>query len=185
MPSSSKVERALRRAESALLTGLLLAMIGVAVYQVAARNLFGYGLPWGDGMVRVALLWVTMIGAMAAAGSDEHIRIDVVTRFVGGRAARRLARLTSLFTAALCFALAWFSVTLIAWDYRDATPGFGAVPAWVCELVIPIGAGVMGLRYLVRAAAPKAPSPGRPPSKAPRPDAASGEGGRRTGGPAP
>lgn len=185
MPSSSKVERALRRAESALLAGLLLAMIGVAVYQVAARNLFGYGLPWGDGMVRVALLWVTMIGAMAAAGSDEHIRVDVVTRFVGGRAARRLARLTSLFTATLCFALAWFSVTLIAWDYRDATPGFGAVPAWVCELVIPIGAGVMGLRYLMRAVTPKAPSPARARSQAPRPDAASGEGGRRTGGPAP
>lgn len=142
------VARALRRIESGLLVALLLAMIGVAVYQVAARNLFGTGLTWGDGMVRVALLWVTMIGAMAA-GPDGHIRVDVVNRFAGERIARRLARVTNLFTAALCFALAWYSVTLIAWDYADGTPGFGPVPAWVCELVIPVASCVMGLRYLI------------------------------------
>ena len=144
----SDVARALRRIESGLLVALLLAMIGVAVYQVAARNLFGTGLTWGDGMVRVALLWVTMIGAMAA-GPDGHIRVDVVNRFAGEQLARRLACVTNLFTAILCFALAWYSVTLIAWDYADATPGFGAVPAWVCELVIPVAASVMGLRYLI------------------------------------
>lgn len=153
----SRVERVLRRVESALLAGLLAAMIAVAVYQVAARNLFGFGLSWGDGMVRVALLWLTMIGAMAAAGSHRHIRIDVVARFAGERTARRLDRITSLFAAALCFALAWFSVTFIVWDYRDATAGFGAVPAWVCELVIPAGAAVMGLRYLVRTFVPPPP----------------------------
>ncbi len=142
------VARVLRRIESGLLVALLLAMIGVAVYQVAARNLFGTGLTWGDGMVRVALLWVTMVGAMAA-GPDGHIRVDVVNRFASERIARRLARVTNLFTAALCLALAWFSVTLIAWDYADGTPGFGPVPAWVCELVIPVSSCVMGLRYLI------------------------------------
>ena len=144
----SSVARALRRIESGLLVALLLAMIGVAVYQVTARNLFGTGLTWGDGMVRVALLWVTMIGAMAA-GPDGHIRIDVVGRFSSERIAQRLARVTNLFTAILCLALAWYSVTLIAYDYADGTPGFGAVPAWVCELVIPVASGVMGLRYLI------------------------------------
>lgn len=153
------VARVLRRIESGLLVALLLAMIGVAVYQVAARNLFGTGLTWGDGMVRVALLWVTMIGAMAA-GPDGHIRVDVVNRFASERIARRLARVTNLFTAMLCFALAWYSVTLIAWDYADATPGFGAVPAWVCELVIPVASSVMGLRYLIASLQrPKADAP--------------------------
>ena len=149
----SNVARALRRIESGLLVALLLAMIGVAVYQVAARNLFGTGLTWGDGMVRVALLWVTMIGAMAA-GPDGHIRIDVVGRFASERIAQRLARVTNLFTAVLCLALAWYSVTLIAYDYADGTPGFGAVPAWVCELVIPVASSVMGLRYLIASVRP-------------------------------
>ena len=151
----------MRRVESALLVGLLLAMIGVAVYQVLARNLVGGGLSWGDSMVRIALLWLTMVGGMAAAGADAHIRIDVVARFLGPTAVRRIARVTALFAATLCFALAWFSITLIVWDYRDATPGFGVVPAWVCELVIPVCAAVMGLRYVghaIRPPPPPAPS---------------------------
>ncbi len=156
-----RVDRALRRVESALLVGLLGAMIGVAVYQVLARNLFDAGLIWGDPMVRVALLWVTLVGGMAAAANDQHIRIDLVTRFASPAASRHFGRLTSAFTAVVCFALAWFSVTLVLWDYRDGTTGFGVVPAWVCELIIPIGAGVMGLRYLVRALAPgHGPAPG-------------------------
>ena len=149
----NSVAGVLRRIESGLLVALLLAMIGVAVYQVAARNLFGTGLTWGDGMVRVALLWITMIGAMAA-GPDGHIRIDVINRFASARVARRLARVTNLFTAILCFALARYSVTLIGWDYADGTPGFGPVPAWVCELVIPVASGVMGLRYLIASLQP-------------------------------
>ncbi len=149
-----RIEWGLQRLESALLVGLLGAMIGVAVYQVIARNLFDAGLVWGDPMVRVALLWVTLVGGMAASASDQHIRIDLVARFASPALARHLGRLTSAFTAVICFALAWFSVTLVVWDYRDGTSGFGIVPAWVCELVIPVGAGVMGLRYLVRSVAP-------------------------------
>ena len=156
----ARIEWALQRLESALLVGLLGAMIGVAVYQVVARNLFDAGLVWGDPMVRVALLWVTLVGGMAASASDRHIRIDLVARFASPALARHLGRLTSAFTAVICFALAWFSVTLVLWDYRDGTPGFGIVPAWVCELVIPVGAGVMGLRYLVRSVAP--PGDGEP-----------------------
>ena len=149
----SDVARALRRIESGLLVALLLAMIGVAVYQVAARNLFDTGLTWGDGMVRVSLLWITMIGAMAA-GPEGHIRVDVVGRFASERTAGRMARVTNLFTAMLCLALGWYSITLIGYDYIDGTPGFGAVPAWVCELVIPVAAGVMGLRYLIASLRP-------------------------------
>lgn len=154
---------ALRRIEAGLLTGLLLAMILVAVYQVAARNLFGGGLTWGDSMVRVSLLWLTMLGGMAAAGADSHIRIDLATRFVGATALRRIGRATGLFTAFVCFALAWHSVALIVIDYQDQTPGFGVVPAWVCELAIPLGAGVMGLRYLLRALAPGSRPESAPP----------------------
>lgn len=155
-----RVSAGLQRVESALLVALLGAMIGVAVYQVLARNLFGAGLTWGDPMVRVALLWVTMVGGMVASASDQHIRIDLVARFLKPVTARRLGRVTSAFAAAVCFGLAWFSVTLIVWDYRDGTTGFGPVPAWVCELVIPVGAAVMGLRYLLRAVAVHRPAEG-------------------------
>ena len=146
-----RLVRAVHTVETALLVALLLVMIGVAVYQVLLRNLFGTGLLWGDELVRVSVLWVTMIGAASAAATDSHIRIDLVSRFASERMNRIAARITSAFTALVCGLLGWYSVRFIRWDYIDDTIGFGAVPAWMCELIIPIAAAVMALRYLVRA----------------------------------
>lgn len=146
-----RIVRTVYAVETALLVSLLLVMIGVAVYQVLVRNLFGTGIVWGDELVRVSVLWVTMIGAASAAATDSHIRIDIVSRFASEQMNRVASRITSAFTALVCGLLGWYSVRFIHWDYLDNTIGFGAVPAWVCEFIIPVAAGVMALRYLVRA----------------------------------
>ena len=148
---TNRLTRAVHNVETALLVSLLLVMIGVAVYQVLVRNLFGTGIVWGDELVRVSVLWVTMIGAASAAATDSHIRIDIVSRFASETMNRVANRITSAFTALVCGLLGWYSVRFIHWDYLDNTIGFGAVPAWVCELIIPVAAAVMALRYLVRA----------------------------------
>jgi TRAP-type C4-dicarboxylate transport system permease small subunit len=145
----SRLSRALRALEDGLLVALLAAMIGVAAYQVVARNLFGGGLVWGDGLVRVLVLWVTLVGAMVASRHDDHIRMDLVARFLPPRWKRLLQRFTGAFTAAVCGLFAWHSARFVWIDYQDGTIAFAAVPAWACELVIPVGAAVMGFRYLL------------------------------------
>ena len=145
------MQRGLRIAETLLLATLLLVMIGVAVSQIVARNAFGTGFVWGEDLVQVAVLWVTMLGATAAAGTDSHIRIDLVTRFAGPGLRRWSVRITAAFTAVLCTALGWYSIEFIRWDFVDGTPGFGVVPAWVCETIIPLAAAVMAIRYIAHA----------------------------------
>ena len=151
---TGRLRRAADALETVLLVVLLLVMIGIAVYQVAVRNLFGTGLIWGDELVRVSVLWVTMIGASAASATDTHIRIDIVTRFASVAFSRLARRITSAFTAIVCGLLGWYSVAFIRWDYLDGTLGFGAVPAWVCELVIPAAAAAMTVRYAGHAILP-------------------------------
>ena len=155
------MERGLKVAETALLVLLLGAMIGLAAFQIVARNLFEGGLSWADGFVQVALLWVTMVGASSAASAGRHIRIDIVPRLAGTRLKALAGRFTALATSFLCATLGWTSIEFIRWDFIDRTSGFGAVPAWVCESIIPVAAGVMALRYLVRAVWPQ-PEPAAP-----------------------
>ena len=143
-----RLQRGLRVAETLLLTILLLVMVGVAVSQIVARNAFGTGFVWGEDLVQIAVLWITMLGATAAAGDDSHIRIDLVSRFAGPQFRTVVTRITALFTAVLCAALGWYSIEFIRWDFRLGTPGFGAVPAWVCEAIIPAAAAVMAIRYV-------------------------------------
>lgn len=140
--------------ESGLLAGLLATMIGVAAFQVIARNLFDSGLLWGDGLVRVLVLWVTLLGGMVASRHDEHIRMDLVARFASERWNRVLRRLTSAFTALVCGLFAWHSARFVWLDYQDGILAFGAVPAWACEAIMPLGAGVMALRYVLHTVKP-------------------------------
>lgn len=135
---------------------LLGVMIGVAAFQIIARNLFGGGLLWGSDLVQVAMLWATMVGATVAVGSNRHIRIDVVARFGGQRLQAVAGRIVALFSAVLCAALGWYSIEFVRWDFVDQVPGFASVPAWVCESIIPVAAAVMALRYLLQTIWPPA-----------------------------
>lgn len=140
----------LRLAESALLVVLLGTMISLAAFQVVARNFFDTGVLWGDALVRVLVLWVTFIGATIASRDDQHIRIDLLTRFVGDISNAWLSRFRSLFTAVVAGVFAWYSLEFVILDYQDGIIAFASVPAWVCEAVMPLGAGLISLRYLLR-----------------------------------
>lgn len=137
----------LRWAEDALLALLLGAMICVAASQVVLRNFFDSGLYWGDSAVRVMVLWVAMFGAMVASRRDEHIRIDIVSRFASAWLQPHLVRVTSLFTCFVLLLFAWASFEFVQYEYEDQTIAFGQVPAWACEAVMPFGAAVMAVRY--------------------------------------
>ena len=141
----------IRFVESGLLVLLLSSMILLAAYQVIARNFFDTGILWGDSLVRVLVLWVTFIGATIASRNDEHIRIDLLTRFTGERSSLWLDRFRSLFTAFIAGVFTWYSYEFVRLDYEDGIIAFASAPAWICELVMPIGAALICLRYLIRA----------------------------------
>ena len=144
----------LRLVESALLVSVLAAMMLLAAWQVVARNFFDTGLLWGDALVRVLVLWGAMVGAMIASRNDEHIRIDIVSRFAGEAWQPILKRFACAFTCVVLAVFAWFSFKFVRFEYQDAVIAFAVVPAWVCEAILPIGAGVMSLRYLMHVVAP-------------------------------
>jgi TRAP-type C4-dicarboxylate transport system permease small subunit len=149
-----RLTRTLRAVESGLLAALLATMIGLAAFQVVARNLFDSGLLWGDGLVRVLVLWVTLLGGMVASRNDEHIRMDLAAKFLDVHWNRRLRRLTSAFTVVVCAIFAYHAGRFVWLDYQEGVTAFAAVPAWVCEAILPFGAGVIGLRYLLHVVKP-------------------------------
>lgn len=137
----------LRRIEDALLAILLTAMIGVAATQVIMRNLFDGGLLWGDSAVRVMVLWVALVGAMVASRTDAHIRIDIAGRFLSDSVQPYVSRFVHLFTTVVLVLFSYSSFEFVRYEYIDGTTAFGSVPAWLCEAIIPIGTGIMALRY--------------------------------------
>jgi TRAP-type C4-dicarboxylate transport system permease small subunit len=136
------------RLEDGLLALLLAMIIAVAAAQIFLRNLWQTGLVWGDPLTKVLVLWIAMLGAMAATRDGNHINIDMLSRFLPPKAktARRL--FTDLFTASVCGVLAYHAARMVMIDHQAATLAFDGVPTWACELIIPAAFAVMALRFL-------------------------------------
>jgi TRAP-type C4-dicarboxylate transport system permease small subunit len=137
-----------RAVETLLLALTLGAMILLAASQIVLRNLWGGGLDWADEALRLLVLWVAMLGAVAASREQRHVSIDALSRYLPRGAHPWTALLVEAFTAVVCLVLAWFSWLFVA-DSKlaeDMVLG-GKVPAWTVQAILPVGFFLMGYRY--------------------------------------
>ncbi len=139
----------LERIEAGALVTLLGTMIVLAVVQIILRNFFDSGILWGDAFLRVLVLWLTLLGSMVAARGNDHIRVDVVLRYLPERWADVSARIAALFTSSICLLMAYASFRFVMIEYEEGLVAFGSVPTWACEVIIPVAMAVMGVRYAV------------------------------------
>jgi TRAP-type C4-dicarboxylate transport system permease small subunit len=144
----------LHRAEDALLAGLLVALLLLAVGQILLRLLFDGGLEWAEPVSRTGVLWLAMLGALGATRSRKHIAIDALPRLLRGGARRAAWSLSQLAAAGVCAAMAWFGAGMIALEREAPVPFVAGVPSWVPMLVIPAGFGLMALRFVLAGLAP-------------------------------
>lgn len=144
-----RVLRLLGSLEDALLVILLATMIGLAAWQIVARNLFDTAIIWGDPLLRVLVLWVGFLGAVAAARDDRQINVDVISRFTDEPWRSRVRVITDLFTATVSGFLAWQAVRFVKDALTYGETAFASVPMWVTASVLPLAFGLLAVRYLL------------------------------------
>ena len=106
-------------AENALLMIVLASMLGIAVWQIFARNVYSGGFFWADEYLRLAVLWVAFIGSVAAARDHRHLRIDLLSRLLPASLTRWTDFIADLATVIICLVLAWYSLCLL---YTSPSP---------------------------------------------------------------
>lgn len=148
----SRLERAGRIAEDALLAVILGGMVVLAAGQIVLRNFFDIGFIWGDELLRLMVLWIAVAGAVAASRSDKHINVAILDRYLPDRLGRGVRTLVQLFTAIICGVVCWESARFVATSREFGDVLLGGVPAWMLQAVLPAGFGLIAWRYLVFAA---------------------------------
>lgn len=141
--------RILHRVEDGLIVTVLLLMVLLAVAQIVLRNLAGTSLIWVEPFLQHGVLWIGLLGAMIASRKDEHIRIDIASHYFPRPVRRLLAILVDLFTCGICTLVAWHSAGYVREEMSFGTEGFLGLPSWILQLIIPIGFGVIALRYAI------------------------------------
>ncbi len=149
-PLAARLVKYITWTENALLVAMLAAMVLLAASQILLRNFMGMSLGWTDQALRLLVLWVAFLGAVAASREGKHIHIDAVARWLPGRARAWTGALTDLFTLAVCLALAWESLRYLlkSWDTRELA--FGVLPVWLASSILPLAFALIALRYGLR-----------------------------------
>jgi len=135
--------------ENALLTSLLVALIAIAASQIVLRNAFSIGLVWADGLTRIIVLWLAVVGAVAATREDRHISINLAARFLPEGPRRFAAAAVSFFATGVAALLAWHAARFVADSREYGDVLLGTWPAWLFQLVLPIGFALMAYRFLL------------------------------------
>lgn len=145
----SRLECAGRVAEDAVLVLLLGGMIALAAGQILLRNFLNIGFIWSDEALRLLVLWVAVAGAVAASRGDKHINIPIFDRFLPGRWGSLKDSVIHSFTAAICVVVAWHGALFVRSSHEFGDLLLGGVPAWMLQLVLPVGFGLIAYRYVL------------------------------------
>lgn len=143
--------RALATVEDAALVVLLAGLVVLAFGQIVLRQLH-VSLAWGDPLTRLLVLWVGVLGALAASRAGEHITIDAVSRFLPRPLQLGVGAATALFASGVCGVLAYQAVRFVLFERAGGAGGFGLVPEWLAALILPLGFALIAARCALRAA---------------------------------
>jgi len=144
-----RAERAGRLAEDMMLVSVLAGMTILAALQILLRNVFNMGLPWADEALRLMVLWIAMLGAVAASRDERQISIDALPRILPDYLKPWAAVVVNAFTAAVALVLAWYSWVFVADAFSFGDRLLGELPAWIFQSVLPAGFFLIGYRYVV------------------------------------
>ncbi len=150
-PILNRLEKAGTHAEDAVLLIILVGMILLAGAQILLRNVFDFSLFWGDEMLRLMVLWLTVAGGLAASRTSKHISIEILDRFLPTRVHLAARSLIELFTASVCALFSWHSAIFVMGSYEFGDTLMKSTPAWMLQIILPIGFGLMAYRHLVLA----------------------------------
>lgn len=147
------LSKAGRVAEDTALVVLLGTMVLMAVTQIVLRQFFNDSISWADELVKIIVLWLAMVGSIAAARDNRHIRIDVLSHVLPEKLVTLSRILVDLFAACVCAVIAWQAWRYLQIEIEWQETVLGEFPAWIAHSIVPAAFLLISYRFLVSIAA--------------------------------
>jgi TRAP-type C4-dicarboxylate transport system permease small subunit len=135
--------------ENATLISLLGLMVVLAGTQIIFRNLLNLNLIGVDQLLRLLVLWVALLGAVAASREDKHISVDLFSRLLPARTRVAVRVILDLFTTTVCILIAWHAARFVASERAAGSMVTALIPMWIAQLILPVAFTLIALRYVL------------------------------------
>ena len=140
-----------RALENGLVVALLGFLIVFASAQIVLRNVFSIGITWADGLTRMVVLWLALLGALAAARDGRHIRLNALMQWLPAQLQTAASVASDLFAAAVSGVLAYLSFEFVRDSRGYGDTLLGQFPAWWFQAVMPVAFALIAYRFVIHA----------------------------------
>ncbi len=129
-------------AATAVLAALATVMIGVVVLVQVGGRLMGLGIRGADDLVA----WLTACACVAGAGyafsQGSHVKVDLLTQRLGGKARTMVGVLATLAALAIAGYAAWACVLMVVESFNMGELSQGELPVklWIPQAGVAVGA---------------------------------------------
>jgi TRAP-type C4-dicarboxylate transport system permease small subunit len=147
----ARVDRFARSLETWLIVLILGGLILLGAAQIVLRNFFSIGFAWGDGLARLAVLWLGLLGALAASRDGRHIAMGAVIRWLQPRLRIVVGVCADVFGAGVSAALAWASWAFVSDSREFGDTMLGDVPAWWLQSIMPVAFALIAWQFVAQA----------------------------------
>jgi C4-dicarboxylate transporter DctQ subunit len=133
--------------------GVALAALSLIVtmftigYSVVMRYVVNQPVPWADELAGYLLVAAVMLAAADALLHGEHIAVDIVTERLSARGKRWivLGGLVAVAASALLLAIEGWDMVAFSQMVGLKSNGYMAVPMWIPQVLVPVGAVLLGI----------------------------------------
>lgn len=144
-----RVRSFLEKVEENLLLFLLFISVVVIFSQVVMRYVFQNSLSWSEELGRYLFIWLTWLSTGYAVRQKRHLRIEVLSDFLGERGKLVVDLFAMLVWCAFCLFLVknGWKITSMLWRREQMTAAL-EIPMALTYAAVPVGAAIMAIRLL-------------------------------------
>ncbi|MBD3421911.1 MAG: TRAP transporter large permease subunit [Chitinivibrionales bacterium] len=143
------VARPLYYAENGLVFTILGLIVALPLIEIVGR-FFRSGLHGSTIYRNHLVIWIAFAGGMVTSRSGRHLALTIATEVLEKPARKGVGAIIGLLSSAVCTALAWSS-----WQYLNVAFAqnhtIGILPVNVALAIMPVGFGVMAIRFIAHA----------------------------------
>lgn len=140
------------RFSEAICAALVLLIGAMVIYEIIARAAFDAPTIWVQECSVYLLVALAFFGLAATERAGEHIRIDLLTKRFNHRIRTGLEVVICIAVAVFASIAVWGGWQMVAQSFKFSRRSLTllAVPAWIPQLVLPIGMTLLAIAMVWR-----------------------------------
>lgn len=130
---------------------VVLALILLSLFpflEVLARKLFLSGIPGSSEYIFHLVFWITFLGGMVTTREGKHLSLSIGIDSLNPSYRDAFRIYLSFLSATICFVLFWGALSFVAIGF-DPTRQVGVIPIRIATAIMPVGYGIMAIRFLL------------------------------------